>query len=278
MATLTLENVNVSDEDIALMISQIENYANSKELLTQNTIDSILRGIEEIDPYNESDIIDFAKGAAQVVNFAQVNAGIMTEAYLRNILTIQGVLPPIRSLVEIGEGLREGIQMYQAYMRPFNEYRYYMSKYDDFDRALAAQRQRAESLVDTDLSMATRKASKDTLESTKKITGYRRIVHPELSRGGSCGLCVIAADRVYKKTELMPIHDKCKCTVLPVTNKSDPGLQLNADQIAAFYDAAGSTEGSALKRVQAKVSMHGEIGPVLRDANNSFRGPSAIAA
>lgn len=277
MAVQTLEGV--SEADVALMIAQVEAYANSRELLTQNTIDSILKGMQSVDPYNDNDIIDFAKSAADVVRFSQGNMGILTEAFLRNVMTIQGVLPPVNQLVSLASDLRQGVELYQAYMRPFNQYRYIMSKYDDITQASSAMVQRAESLVDTDLNLASRQSVKDTLESTKQVTGYRRIVHPELSRGGSCGLCVIAADRTYNKSELMPIHDRCKCTVLPITKKSDPGLQLNAEQLQAFYDAAGgSTEGADLKRVRAKTSFHGEIGPVLRDADQNFRGPQSVAA
>lgn len=276
MATPTLEVKGLSDAEIALMVAQIESYANSKEALTQSAVDSIFRGMADVNAFDDIEVKAFAEGAADVIRAVQGNASILTEAYIRNILTIQKILPPVLRVAELTNDLREGIELYQAYMRPFDEFRYLLSKGKPEADAKASMLRRAESLVDTDVNLATRKATQKTLESTPKVTGYRRIIHPEMSRGGSCGLCVVAADRVYYKSELMPIHDRCKCTVLPVTDKSDPGESLNADQIGEYYRQAGGTEGAKLKRV--RVSQHGEIGPVLRDADHKFRGPQQVAA
>jgi hypothetical protein len=37
-------------------------------------------------------------------------------------------------------------------------------------------------------------------ETKTKIIGYRRVIHPEMSRGGMCGMCTEAADRRRRAT------------------------------------------------------------------------------
>jgi hypothetical protein len=103
------------------------------------------------------------------------------------------------------------------------------------------------------------------------ISEYRRVIRPELSNEGSCGLCVVAADRIYYKDDLFPLHARCNCGVLPVTDDNDPGLELNREDFARLYSAAGGTAGAKLKRVRIAVQEHGEIGAVLTRHGDSWR-------
>jgi hypothetical protein len=106
---------------------------------------------------------------------------------------------------------------------------------------------------------------------TPRIRGYRRILRPYLSEGGSCGLCIAAADRIYKREDLLPIHAKCKCITLPVTKAADPGLKLNTDDLAQLYTDAGGTSRAKLKRTRYRIEEHGELGPVLVRQGQGFR-------
>ena len=120
-------------------------------------------------------------------------------------------------------------------------------------------------------SLAARLASQQTLvraaAKDERIIGYRRIIHPEKSDGGVCGLCVAAANQVYRVTELLPIHNRCKCTIAPVTTAHDPGHTLNRDDLDKLYEhAGGTTSGAALKRTRYQIEHHHELGPVLTRA------------
>jgi hypothetical protein len=88
----------------------------------------------------------------------------------------------------------------------------------------------------------------------------------------------VASDRTYKSKDLMALHDRCKCTVLPIVNGQDPGLTLNGADLAAFYKSAGSTGAADLKKTRYVVHQHGELGPVLRAAGDKFTGPAQVAA
>lgn len=136
----------------------------------------------------------------------------------------------------------------------------------------------------TDVTLAVRAQYLKTLNQgrTVRADGWRRILRPELSQSGPCGLCVVAADRIYSRGDLLPIHDRCVCEVLPILGDLDPGLLLNDDDLARLYRAAGSTggskrEGGALKKIRVALTEHGELGPVLTRADQHFRGMQQVA-
>lgn len=102
----------------------------------------------------------------------------------------------------------------------------------------------------------------------EQIIGWRRVIRPELSKHGVCGLCVVAATQWYTRKNLKAMHNLCKCETLPVTKSADPGLRWNAEDLRNNLDeiygaAGGSTYGKKLKRVRVSVREHGELGPVL---------------
>lgn len=136
---------------------------------------------------------------------------------------------------------------------------------------------RITALAETDITLAVREQWRKSGGLIPGITGFRRILHPELSQTGPCALCVVAADRVYKTKDLLPIHDLCVCEVLPVIGAKDPGINLNADDLAALYQAAGGTGAIGLHRVRVALTEHGELGPVLVNAEHRFRGPADVA-
>jgi hypothetical protein len=145
------------------------------------------------------------------------------------------------------------------------------------ERARSYALARVEAVAQTDVTLAVREQVRKTLTKIKGVRGYRRILRPELSESGPCGLCVVAADRVYHVEDLKPIHDRCVCEVLPIIGDLDPGLSLNAADLERLYAAAGGTGAAGLKRIRVAVAEHGELGPVLVDADHHYRGPVDVA-
>lgn len=132
-------------------------------------------------------------------------------------------------------------------------------------------------VTETDITAAVREQVRKTLGKVKDVRGYRRILHPERSDSGPCGLCVVAADRVYRVEHLMPLHARCVCETLPIIGDLDPGISLNADDLRALYSAAGGTGGRGLKKLRVGLTEHGELGPVLVNADQHYRGPVQVA-
>lgn len=138
---------------------------------------------------------------------------------------------------------------------------------------------RAERMVNDDIAMAGRDAYRDAMNAAPpQVIGYRRVVHPELTKTGeSCGLCIAASTRIYKKKELMPLHNLCKCERVEVYSFGDPGDQINEDDLGELYSDAvpddedgSSTDGRDLKRQRYTVFEHPELGPVLRNTKHKI--------
>lgn len=147
---------------------------------------------------------------------------------------------------------------------------------DDPDKAQAKASVRIAITAETDVTLAVRAQYQKTM-GAQGATGWRRILHPELSETGPCGLCVVAADRVYKSEDLLPLHNRCVCEVLPVYGRVDPGITLNGDDLAALYAAAGGNTREQLRRISVVLTEHGELGPILVDGGRHYRSPEEVA-
>lgn len=169
--------------------------------------------------------------------------------------------------------MRNGVTPLDVYARPAEEYRYFQSTGMSERESLAKAIERVSVIADMDLSLARRDENMRVFHNTPEITGYRRIIHPELSQDGtSCGLCVVASQRVYNKRELLPIHDMCNCDVLPIIGDNDPGNELNQEDLNAIYLAAGDNEemintADALLKTRVSFLEHGELGPIIAGGN-----------
>jgi hypothetical protein len=256
-----------------------------------------------VNPYDEKQVLAFAAQAAAIMESAQTAAGRVAAAAQAQQLASVGVVvngvptAPVdvrapAAIIKRGqlvlhhgaasvdyagtdgtaEVSKADMSTQGVFTRPAAVFRYAKSQ----DAADAAEQagQRIDSLVDDNLMLAQRLAQQQVLvqavdldsgrtRNGVKIIGYRRIIHPELSRSGTCGMCIAASDRIYKVAELMPIHAHCKCTIAAVTEDYDPADDLNAVDLNQLYKAAGGTSAAHLKRTRYKVDDHGELGPVL---------------
>lgn len=93
--------------------------------------------------------------------------------------------------------------------------------FSEVDKWLEQAFNRLQTTVDEDVSRAQTSATLDKYRRSK-VLEYRRVLHPELSKTGSCGLCVVAADRWYSTADLLPLHANCHCGVAPAGSDYDP--------------------------------------------------------
>lgn len=163
----------------------------------------------------------------------------------------------------------------EPYVRIGSEYRWRVSEGTSETEALERALARAADVADMDVALAQRAQEHEVLiqQNPGEITGYRRILLAELRNPDSppCGLCVVAADRIYRREDLKPIHDRCRCGVLPVRGLADPGLNINGADLDRIYKAAGGTHGRKLKKLRVAIGENGEIGPILLPYGKGFR-------
>jgi len=230
------------------------------------------------DPAATDQLPIFSAQAAALLRSAQLASGQVTESYLRQVLEQLGVDDlPGGQLVQLPDSLRQGVPIDEVLLRPAATVRYLRSLGTPPDAAEAAGRARLRGIAETDLELAVRQGAVDIFSRSKQIRGYRRVLRPYLSKGGSCGLCIAAADRIYGRSSLMPIHNKCKCSVLPIVGSQDPGVQLNTDDLAELYSDAGGTSAAKLKRTRYRIEQHGELGPLLVRQGRAFRSADDVA-
>jgi hypothetical protein len=115
---------------------------------------------------------------------------------------------------------------------------------------------RVVALVAAGLQLAHTHSARHVMRA-RHVKRYRRS-----ARATACRLCSLAASQTYDSDDLMPIHDGCACLVVPVWgNAALPGESSTADE--AYED-------------DVAVRDHGELGPILTDAEHSWRSPAAI--
>ena len=230
--------------------------------------------------YDDHTVAALTDALARAVRTAQGQQAASTATYLRLVLREMGVDPPGRPPSGLPRDLR-GVPVEDEMGRVVSEYR--RARVTGLDELAALDRaeRRLDAIADTDVTLAMREASRSTLEWAGDVR-WRRVIRPELSKTGTCGLCIAASDRVYSRGDLMPIHGRCKCVTLPVVTVNgetfDPGEHLNADDLKALYERAGGTDAAKLKRVRYTVHAHGELGPVLAVDGEHFWGPGEVAA
>lgn len=247
--------------------------------------------------YDHDAITEWAAKLAAVIEGMQRGLARSTDAYMaRAISTLAGRRIRPVGAVDVA-GLRQGVTHAGAYARAADTFRWQQSEFDAIARSLLTGEPRTPGIVDP-LEAAVKRAgdvaSMDAQLAVRAqeyaaivdgaergvVTGHRRVIHPELSKGGTCGLCVAASDRLYGVHELKPIHDRCECTTLPVLNHQDPGSALNRGDLGRLYGHAegrgGVVDGSGtsreeLKRTRYQLDEHGELGLVLNPAGAKVR-------
>lgn len=259
---------------LAQIDATVDQYATAVavlELDTQQSAQSIWSSFSQW--YTAGAVASAASETAALSTASQQTTVGMTQEYLRQILEIMGLRLPT-GRVTIPE-IRNGADLREVYRRVAAKYVREFALSGDPTVGEDAATLRLNSLISDDL-MLTRRQASQTAMAEAGLKRFRRVLRPELSKSGPCGLCVVASNRIYVVTKLMPIHDDDKCAFLPIDGDNDPGRELNEADLKKIYAAAGGTSGAALKRVRVRVDEHGELGPVLTDAKHKFRGPSDL--
>lgn len=228
--------------------------------------------------YSDRQVAQMSKDIVRIVEAGQRTTVSLTDAYLARVVALEvgRNVRPVGIKSDVA-ALRHGVKHTEVYERLGADYRYRVSEGNSPESALLATLARADAMAQMDLNLAMRDSAHGVFTRSTAIDGYRRVIHPEFSRSGTCGLCAAASDQIYDKKNLLPLHERCRCETLPIIGDNDPGRSLNQSELSDLYTAADSTEGSKLKRVRVTVEEHGELGPVLRVEGQHFRSPSDVA-
>lgn len=251
----------------------VEAYANLSEAVILKLL-QMLWGLWS--PFDQSDwwddnlVAGNAAKSATLVTSALHRVRLDQRSYSTSVFKQLNV--GLTRLPSLSDGYaRSNVTPFEVYQRPAKEYRFLTSQGLVFDEARMRAKTRLESLAKADALKTQMDESQRLNAANPKVIGTRRIIHPELSKSGTCGLCLVASTRFYKKSDLQAIHDGCHCTTLSITAASDPGLKMNRDDLKAIYAAAGSSGAQDLLNTRITVNEHGELGPLLVREGQHFK-------
>ena len=273
----------MDEEQVAAAAVWVDQYAAASEQL-KDQLAALLRAawFDFDDWYSPTAVGDLGRQMADLSVAAQQQATGAAIEYVTQVLAVLDQAPTARTPRVRTPEVRNGADLRLVHTRPAETFRKAIATGTDVEAAVLQAVDRAANLGRTDLSLVERQVERAQLEAAG-VKGYRRVIRPELSESGSCGLCIVASDRIYKTSDLLPIHPPhCKCKTMPIVGTNDPGLRINADDLRRLYDAAGrepgesSTRGEDLKRIRVTVNQHGELGPVLTRKGHEFRSQRQV--
>lgn len=217
------------------------------------------------DWYSDSAVADLADQVSHLVVPTQRVAAAQADATLAQLASLSG-----RTFRPVGPvdvtGLRSGVTSQQAYSRLGEQYRYVRSTGADEQTAAASTRNRAAVMNDTDVALASR-AQAQAFMQARRISEYRRAIHPELARkSGVCGMCVTASAQPVPADKPLALHGRCHCTEVPIVGSFDPGHALNQSDLAGL-----ARQGLTPDPQPYRITQHGELGPTLTPKTPSTR-------
>lgn len=165
----------------------------------------------------------FGGAAARLGLSTRVTTANLTAAYLaRQVALLAGVDPDAPVVIDPADlatpVLRSGVTDENLWARPVARTRGVLAEGEWWSVAMRHGEAAAREVIVTDIALAQRTATRRSLTASGLVAGYRRVL-----TGRNCKLCTAAADRVYHKADLMPIHTNCDCRVSAVVGAADPG-------------------------------------------------------
>lgn len=135
-----------------------------------------------------------------------------------------------------------GVPARDVWVRPVTRARDVLAGGGTVPDALRAGALRASQLVDTDLQLGYRNATRDAMLAQPGVVGYRRV--PDAK---ACPFCLLAATRRYRRQDLLPCHTHCHCGVAPIVGDRDPGKVIDRDTLARLKES-GFVDDMGMRR------------------------------
>ena len=233
--------------------------------LRRSTSGAVAVRFDRIETHNQPAMRDYTAAAATLTLAGQRRAAALTAAYLQRALGSPIELDPDQ---HIGIAVRGGVTLEEVYGRAFAP----VFASDD----IAEGRRRIVTAAQTSVQLAMRSAATAAMTDQPKVVGYRRVLN-----GVSCGFCAAASTRRYKRAELLPLHQRCDCTVAPIVGDDDPGAVINQELLDRLRDASDRpdywrsrhfdvTDDGQIRLPEIAEVDHGELGPVLVHADHEL--------
>jgi len=260
----------------------LEAHSAARDRISSRVVELLTRSWASLGSWNRADVETFLSRALPAVSAGQALTAQLVDVYAAQVLTdlLGERVGPVGISPADVTALRP-VPPETVYERPFVQLWSELKAGQRFNDALTHAQARLVEITEDDLTLSYRRAALIVANRQPRITGYRRVIRPELARkDGTCGLCIAASGQVYRKSTLMPIHTHCHCAVMPIVGAKDPGRDINGQDIDSLYRqaAANGRSREELSAARFTVHEHGELGPYLTPKGQHFTGPSSIPA
>jgi hypothetical protein len=160
----------------------------------------------------------------------------------------------------IGAAVRNGAEPAEVYARPFVNVWTALGKGVPWIEAVHAGFARATSTAETDVALSSRAAATAYAAADDRIVGFQRV--PD---GGACDFCSLVAGQRYHSEDLMPLHNRCGCTVEPIVGAERRLFTGRLENDVVHGDG-----------ISVVVREHGELGPVLANDADHFTSENEL--
>lgn len=208
--------------------------------------------------WDEEDVDRWLLTVLPLVIAAQRTGVALTNAFLAAALGREPMGLPLNDLT--GAGVRNGMAPSEVYRRPFVTYWTALKNGSEWADAQRAGQSRATSTAAMDVQLSMRTTLRAVGERDDRILGYQRVPDSD-----ACEFCKLIAGQRYTASDLMPVHNRCGCGVDVITE-------------ANRGDFTGRTDNDLDLPARVAIHEHGELGPVIADAQHHFTDAAALAA
>lgn len=244
-----------TDEQIA---AQVETYRRSTAQVRAAVLAYLSRSWVGLDNWRDADVDRWVAAIVPVLSAGLVQTAALTDAHLANVIgALADDMPRplgVRPDDVTVQALR-GVPAADVYRRAGETVWSELSRGADLSDAVSRGLDRATTMAETDLQLASTHTARRAMTADSRVVGYRRVTD-----GDPCKLCATASTQRYRTGDLMPVHARCSCSVVPIVGDRDPGQIIDPERLRRLKAEATETA----------VHDHGEVGPVLTEASHVF--------
>lgn len=265
---------------MALSPELVVRYTRRYNRIRLQAASSVGRAWDALAGLDDASATRFATTAATLASAAQSQAAANLDAYLALLLDQDPL--GIDEQAVIGAAVRAGAEPEDVYLRSIVTARAKVSEGIGLRDALHMGKTRAVSTAETDVALTQRAA----MAGDERVVGYRRVL-----TGKSCAFCGTASTQRYRRGDLMPLHQRCDCGVVPIMGTKDPGHVINKKLLSDLKSAGRKigdpdyrnsrhlkvTADGQVIMPKIAVHQHAELGPVLTDASHDFAELGIVA-
>lgn len=230
-------------------------YQNGLSRIQEEVKNYVVQKWRDLPAHRSADMNFFIDDILPLVKAGQEHAIALTDAYMSHIM---GGSPIGLDSNAIISHIRPGTLPPEVIGRSF-ETVWSAIESIGYDNALAKGEARLASTVTMDIAMSAREAAKAYGLSSDRVAGFLRRLYP-----GCCSFCVDIDGAYVRSDDASPLHNNCRCTLVPVEVGSEESKR-------EFTDLSpGSIIGNT------EIQEHGELGPMITNKRDHFTGPNAI--